>query len=100
MLPFGYTVFLQSPLSLTVLSDNIYIYIFFVSLFFLFFLLFFFVYTTCETHFCVCAFFCFVLFCFLFFVCQLYPLHFLQKKKKKKKLYGIIVRVHGTVIAG
>ena len=25
MLPFGYTVFLQSPLSLTVLSDNIYI---------------------------------------------------------------------------
>ena len=36
MLPFGYTVFLQSPLSLTVLSDNIYIiyiyiYIYFVS---------------------------------------------------------------------
>ena len=33
MLPFGYTVFLQSPLSLTVLSDNIYIYFLFVCLF-------------------------------------------------------------------
>ena len=80
MLPFGYTVFLQSPLSLTVLSDNIYIYICFCFCFCCCCCSFF-VYTTCETHFCVCAFFFgFVLFCFL-----LYPLHFIPGKKKKKK---------------
>ena len=71
MLPFGYTVFLQSPLSLTVLSDNIYIYffLFFCLFFFCFFLLFFFVYTTCETHFCVRFFLGFVLFfCYIHYI--------------------------------
>ena len=73
MLPFGYTVLLQTLLSLTVLSDNIFVCLFvFVFVFLL--LLFFFVYTTCETYFCACALsFCF---CFLFCFFQLYPLHF------------------------
>ena len=46
MLPFGYTVFLQSPLSLTVLYDNIYIIIY-IFLFFLFVFLFVFVVLFC-----------------------------------------------------
>ena len=41
MLPFGYTVFLQSPLSLTVLSDNIYIIIYIYIFCFVCLLLFF-----------------------------------------------------------